>query len=125
MATRNMNGFGMLPNPLQASAPMATGAPGLGTVPPANSLGTPPNTFSGAPSSPPAAGAPAPPISPLAALLAGVSGGAVGPQAAAAGQMPMAQQSALYGVGQPPGGYGGGGLSPSDTMAMLLAGTNF
>ena len=115
-----MNGFGMYPTPLQASGPLSTGAPGLGAVPPADSTGLPPGGFSGAPASPTAAGA-----SPLAtggpaassqqpsiaAILAGLFGGAIGPNAASAAQMPLAQQAQLYSGQQTPG-LGGGGLAP-------------
>jgi hypothetical protein len=60
----------------------------------------------------------------LAATLAGLFGGAVGPQAARAAQLPMAQQAQLYGGAQTPA-FGGGGLAPGDALAALLAGTNF
>jgi hypothetical protein len=114
-----MNGFGMYPTALQGADPLTTGAPGYGMMPGAGSIGLPPSTYSGGPASPTAAGAP-----PMAATLMGLFGGAVGPQAARAAQLPMAQQAALYGGAQTPA-FGGGGLAPGDALAALIAGTNF
>jgi len=114
-----MNGFGMYPTPLQSSGPLTTAAPGFGALPPASGIGTPPGTFSGAPASPAAAGG----ASPYAAL-AGLIGGAIGPNAGQAAAMPLAQQMQLMSGAQTPA-FGGGGLAPGDALAALIAGTNF
>ena len=69
---------------------------------------------------PAAPGAAAAGLSPLAAILAGLTGGAVGPRAATAAAVPLDQQAALLNLSQQP--QGGGGLSPSDIGTMIAAG---
>jgi hypothetical protein len=60
-------------------------------------------------------------LNPLASILTGLSGGAIGPSGWSAAQLPIQQQAAALSGGY--SGRGGGGMSPQDTLAMLLAGT--
>jgi hypothetical protein len=96
-----------------------TGAPGMpgaipmaGGVPP---MGMPPGMPAGMPGQAGMGG-----FSPLAAVLAGLGGGAVGPRAPSATQLPAAQQAAALGQGM---GAGGGGLSPQSALAQLMVGS--
>ena len=137
-----MDGFGFLP-----SVPPSTTRPSWGTLPPAATMAMPPGTMAppvmptipqpaGAqpagltPAGMPQAATPAPgvpqnpgEVSPLAAVLAGLSGGAVGPQAARAAQLPAAQQADVLSPADQAMEMGGGGMSPSDTLAALLTGS--